>query len=507
MITPHKYDERLQEIALLNIPIIDPPETEGVFRVYLNERIIDVPPNLENIGVQYETNAEHIWFLLDRYFDGMDLWNSIQSKKLIACVQYESASFSNLIAIEGMALNPKDSEESSFLLGIPVISELTAAAGSVDISLRIYAYNNEDRKYTYQLITQPATVNILEGHFITANQPTSLIPASRLEELVGMLSKLTDEEGGFVEIAESINQLNSIVGSHENEINALEAILYGADKIQNTSDDLSAIVKDNLQKIGNLTDNTYNKSEIDDKIANITIDVDDTLEGNEESENPIATKVVSDINDRLQELESQFGNLTFTPVKIQSFSAEPAYIEKAAGIVKKVIQLFWKLNKGSGAVLTLKGLNEDIDLDIAESGSYSTSELDIDKDIVFTLSAVDNLGGTSDEATAAVKLVNGIYYGVAEKIEDYSSIVNQLTKNLQESKNITFTVAPNVTQYIYFALPASYGAPEFSVGGFSGGFELDIENYNLTNTSGYTEAYNIWRSTNLNLGNTTVIVS
>ena len=123
------------------------------------------------------------------------------------------------------------------------------------------------------------------------------------------------------------------------------------------------------------------------------------------------------------------------------------------------------------------------------------------------MSAVDNFGGTSDEAIATVKLVNGIYYGTAEKIEDYSSIVTQLAKNLQESKNITFTVAPTATQYIYFALPASYGVPEFSVGGFSGGFELDTENYNLTNASGYTEADNIWRSTNLNLGNTTVIVS
>ena len=61
-------------------------------------------------------------------------------------------------------------------------------------------------------------------------------------------------------------------------------------------------------------------------------------------------------------------------------------------------------------------------------------------------------------------------------------------------------------QYIFYCVPASFGSCSFKVGGFEGGFNK-VDTIQFTNASGYTESYDIYKSTNSNLGNTTVVVS
>ena len=54
-------------------------------------------------------------------------------------------------------------------------------------------------------------------------------------------------------------------------------------------------------------------------------------------------------------------------------------------------------------------------------------------------------------------------------------------------------------------VPTRFGVPKFTVGGFEGGFSL-VATIDFTNSSNYTEPYNIYKSENSNLGNTTVNV-
>ena len=103
--------------------------------------------------------------------------------------------------------------------------------------------------------------------------------------------------------------------------------------------------------------------------------------------------------------------------------------------------------------------------------------------------------------------MNGVYYGVCRADEEWTSeAIRSLTRKLQNSNSITFTVEAGEGQHIVFALPPRYGIPNFNVGGFDGGF-TKVTTFSFTNASGYTENYAVWLSDNAGLGKTTVKVS
>jgi hypothetical protein len=77
---------------------------------------------------------------------------------------------------------------------------------------------------------------------------------------------------------------------------------------------------------------------------------------------------------------------------------------------------------------------------------------------------------------------------------------------LSNSRAKTFTVAPGASDYIIYAYRTALGTATFTVGGFTGGFQSP-ETVSITNASGYTENYYVYRSTLTNLGSTTVVVS
>ena len=100
-----------------------------------------------------------------------------------------------------------------------------------------------------------------------------------------------------------------------------------------------------------------------------------------------------------------------------------------------------------------------------------------------------------------------MYWGVAENASSFdSAFILKLQKGLQASKGKTFTVNAAASQHIYYAVPTRYGACAFNVGGFDGGF-TKAGTIEFTNASGYKESYDIYKSDNAGLGNTTVKVS
>ena len=117
----------------------------------------------------------------------------------------------------------------------------------------------------------------------------------------------------------------------------------------------------------------------------------------------------------------------------------------------------------------------------------------------------DDRGAASK--TASIQWLNGVYTGAAEAPATIdSSFILTLTKSLQSGKGKTFTVNAATGQYIWYACPVRYGAPNFNVGGFDGGFSK-VATLDYTNAVGYTEEYQVWRSDNAGLGSTTVKVS
>ena len=120
---------------------------------------------------------------------------------------------------------------------------------------------------------------------------------------------------------------------------------------------------------------------------------------------------------------------------------------------------------------------------------------------------VKDTRGAEETKTASIQWLNGVYTGAAAAPTTIdSAFIRTLTKSLQGGKGKTFTVNAASGAYIWYACPVRYGTPAFNVGGFDGGFGK-VATLDYTNPSGYTESYQVWRSDNAGLGQTTVKVS
>lgn len=186
---------------------------------------------------------------------------------------------------------------------------------------------------------------------------------------------------------------------------------------------------------------------------------------------------IVDIKERLDALE-------YVDIKINSFTASPSVCEMGSS---QTVNLAWTLNK-TATTQTINGT--------AVTGN-SKQYTGVTANTTYTLAVGD--GQTTASKSASVSFANQIYYGVATNLDNVTS----LTKVLSNTKGRTITVNAGRGEYIVYAIPARLGNATFYVGGFEGGFESPIEQ-TLTNASGYSETYKVYRSTNASLGSTTV---
>lgn len=186
---------------------------------------------------------------------------------------------------------------------------------------------------------------------------------------------------------------------------------------------------------------------------------------------------IADMNQRIEALE-------YKAISIQSFTAAPATIERGSNAT---VNLTWSLNKAA-TTQTINGSPvQGTSMQVTNVSETTTYRLDVSD------------GNTSAAKTATVTAANQIYYGAAA---DFSTVTS-LTKVLSDNKKRTITVNAGQGEYIIYAYPARLGAVTFYVDSWEGGFEPPVEQ-SLTNASGYTETYKLYRSTNANLGETTV---
>lgn len=126
--------------------------------------------------------------------------------------------------------------------------------------------------------------------------------------------------------------------------------------------------------------------------------------------------------------------------------------------------------------------------------------------VVFTITA--KKVGTATRAITHT-FNNRRYWGVSPiSSGTYSSAdVRAVANNdLVDSIPNSFTLAPGSGEYILYAYPARLGTATFTVDSFQGGF-LPAVTASVTNASGFTENYSVYRSFNSNLGSTTVTVT
>lgn len=186
-----------------------------------------------------------------------------------------------------------------------------------------------------------------------------------------------------------------------------------------------------------------------------------------------------DIRARLDALEGD-------AIRINSFTASSTSYEKGASAT---VTLNWSVNKTP----TTQTINN-----VAVTGN-TQSYTGVTDSTTYTLAVSD--GDTNDVQSASVVFANRIYYGKAVNL----SSVNTLNSVVSDEIARRFTVTAGEGEYIIYAFPSRLGSAQFYVDSWEGGFDAPVEQ-TITNSSGYSETYKVYKSTQANLGTTTVDV-
>lgn len=208
----------------------------------------------------------------------------------------------------------------------------------------------------------------------------------------------------------------------------------------------------------------------------------------------------SNVDVALDDIYAKLGDLMYVPISITSFTNNKNTQEMGSTVTDVVLN--WNYNK---TPKTLMLDSESLDVSL-KTKTLSGQSIKTNK--TFTLKATDERDAVATKTTA-ITFLNGVYYGIGDNLQ-IGSITNEfilgLTKTLQSTKTKTFTVNAGAGKHIYYIIPSRYGTPVFKVGGFEGGFGK-LGTVNFTNASGYAENYDVYKSSNAGLGNTTVVVS
>lgn len=218
----------------------------------------------------------------------------------------------------------------------------------------------------------------------------------------------------------------------------------------------------------------------------------DPTEDNDLSTKKYVDDTTSSLNSQLQELASKLEDYT-NPFNITSLTVSPSVAQKGSSAN---VTVKWSYNKDI-ASQTLN--NEALDKTLREKTYIS-----VNKDTNYVLNCVTTSNSTKSR-TATIRFYNGIFYGKSSSNTYDSALINSLNKTLSDSKARTVTINAGEGEYLFYCLPSRLGTPLFNVGGFDGGF-AKVATVTYTNSNSYTENYDIYRSDNPNLGDTTIVI-
>ena len=195
--------------------------------------------------------------------------------------------------------------------------------------------------------------------------------------------------------------------------------------------------------------------------------------------------------------------LLYKPLSISSFNINiDRNLEMGRTIDGCVLK--WSYNKKiKEQYLSIDNETFSISTELCEYNYYTS----FNSNKTFTLSAKDERNKVVS-STINIVYSNKIYWGTSSSTTyNNSFLLNELSNSII-SNNIKRTIQVNATsnQYIYYVIPSRLGTPIFKVGGFEGGFSK-VSTISFTNIYNFTENYDIYRSDNVNLGDTTIVIS
>lgn len=135
------------------------PENDQIFDIDLDSRTISIP---QFLSVQYDHNAEIIYFRCPRYFDNMDLATAVC---IIEYINADGESGLYWVPYYNVDVYEDDDKELTPLMLIPwsIGGLATASSGTVTFTVRFYQLDAERKTFLFNMSMQPAQGEVLHG--------------------------------------------------------------------------------------------------------------------------------------------------------------------------------------------------------------------------------------------------------------------------------------------------------------------------------------------------------
>lgn len=199
-----EYKEYLATLANSYNPpniLIRIPASEPIYKIDLNTRVIEAPKML---GVEADHEAELIYFMVDRYFDQVDL------AQCVCAVQFRNARFEEYMYI--VPAYDTLSCPGKLIFAWNIQSPVTKYGGNVEFSFKFFKIDKTSGELLYELNTLVCKTKVLVG-WATKNGANHKYQQWSVDEI---LTDKFDENGNvekgiwtkIQEIYDAGNQLN-----------------------------------------------------------------------------------------------------------------------------------------------------------------------------------------------------------------------------------------------------------------------------------------------------------
>ena len=135
------------------------PENDQIFDIDLDARTISIP---QFLSVQYDHNAEIIYFRCPRYFENMDLASTIC---IIEYLNADGEAGLYWVPYYNVDVYEDNDESLTPLMLIPwaIQGLVTASSGTVTFTVRFYQLDAIRKNFIFNMSMQPAQGEVLHG--------------------------------------------------------------------------------------------------------------------------------------------------------------------------------------------------------------------------------------------------------------------------------------------------------------------------------------------------------
>lgn len=168
------------------------PFNEPLIEIDLNTRTININALTNVLGVERDHRAETLYFIVDRYFDDVDLSTQV------CIVEYVNAN--NEPRMYPVTMMDTTTQPGKIIFAWSIGGEATRYAGDLRFTIRFYSVNPVQPYFTYNLSMIPATIQVIAGMQEVDYTEVYDYPVGDLDWIRGQISELQQHAVSWLDV-------------------------------------------------------------------------------------------------------------------------------------------------------------------------------------------------------------------------------------------------------------------------------------------------------------------